>query len=214
MQQLYSSTLSNPSFIQGFTRYVSYRIILKTLVVISIVLVILLSIPNYALAAPCSNAKLANNLKNILVEKISIPVSSTDISEAASFKKMKIYFSAKTGGTIETGSDLNLTDLKDVNGYALVDFRMNKGLKEIPIIKSYLQSQFADATDLIRVSNVYASLVLKDANDKEIASYAFKIREGRNEVPICEFGKLKQDVKSIHVKVNSFDGDFSVKHSF
>lgn len=127
---------------------------------------------------------------------------------------MKISYNNKIESTLETGSELNLSNLEGATGYALVEFKINTSLNRIPAIENYLKSKYLNATSFINVPYADALLVLKDSTDKEVVNHAFELKEGSNEIPICEFRDQKKEVSSIEVKLKSFRGEFLISHSF
>lgn len=191
----------------------------KVIVSICLALMIVLGVPQNALASSCSGwwkgeSELAENLKKIIVGNVSVPVQSTDLSGVADFKKLLISVNTATSATVESGSVANLSDLKDATGHASVQFQVHGNLNKVPLIKSYLDSQYPSVVDAIRVSNVNAVLVFLASDGTRIATHPFKLEEGKNEVTICEFGKFKKDVSNIDINIKSFDGSFNVSHSF
>lgn len=195
-----------------------YKNIARLFIAICFALLVLLEIPSDALAESCkgfwgNEIELTDSLKKVLISKIPIPVSSSDISGAASFRNMKVSFNKKVGSTLETGNELNMLNLEGATGYALVEFRVNTSLNGIPVIKDYLESKYLSAASF-DVPFADALLVLKDSTGKEVATHAFELRGGSNEITICEFGHFKKEARSIEVKVKSFTGNLSINHSF
>ena len=176
---------------------------MSSFIALCMAVVVCFAIPSHALAASCSSQKLPDNIKKILLDHSTIPIISSDIGDAATLRNLLISFNAKTGGTVETGKDFNLADLQDANGYAHVELQAKK-LSEIQIIKSYLAKTYPDAASQIKVSNVNTSLSFIDATGKEVGTHTFKLEEGKNDIPLCEFGKFKDEIKKIGVKVKSF----------
>ncbi len=177
--------------------------------------------PNNAFAEECpgfwgEEQKLPNDLKEILINEVAIPVISPDISgadklsENAKFKNLIVSYTLKQGSKVETGSKLDLLTLKDANGYASVEFKINY-LEDVSKISEYLKKIHSYYIDSIY--NVQAKLQFKDKDGREISSKPFKLRTGNNKVIICNDTKTK-GVSTIEIEVLSFEGKYHISHEF
>jgi len=222
------------NFVVIFKQYIVYKTIVQLLSGFCLILIVVFGFPSHALATtPCTGfwgneIPLTDNLKKILISGVKIPVSSPDIGDASSFKNLIIVYHIKEEqqGVLETGNQLDLSYLKNATGYAQVDFTVNKPLREIPVIKAYLDSKYPDISrvqypDISRFSDistkVEATILFNDSSNKTVSSHNFDLQRF-NEIPICNFGEIKSDIKSITVKINSFSFqgkvDISIKHLF
>ena len=201
--------------------YGAYRKIIQALLVVCLVFIFILGFPSQVVASPCTigwggETSLPSNLKDILLSRRSVPVSSPDFGDTASFKNLIIVYRKALEGTVETGKDISFEDLKNATGYAKVAFTVLKSFNEIPVIKDVLNSKYPGLSQLIKVNNVKAKLLFHDPNGKLVRSSDFRLEEWRNqnEIPICDFESIKSGVKDIVVKLDSFDGGFHFSHHF
>ncbi|MGA9382801.1 MAG: hypothetical protein WBV73_28910 [Phormidium sp.] len=224
-------------FLIVFKQYIVYRKIVQFLSIFCLILLLVFGFPTHAFATPSTECSkfwggeipLAENLKNILVSGVKIPVNSPDIADVSSFKNLIIVYHVKEEqkGILETGNQLNVSYLKNATGYAKVEFRVNEPLREIPVIKAYLNSeypdiyhvQYPDVSRFINISTkVGATLLFNDSSNKTVLSHEFDLKEFKNEIPICDFENIKTDIKTITVKIKSFsfhgEIDISINHLF
>jgi len=195
---------------------------IKILLCFILSLVLFCLSPSNAIAEECpgfwgEEQKLPDDLKEVLINEVAIPVVSPDIvgvndlSENIKFKNLMVSYTLKQGSKIETGSKLDRITLKDANGYASVEFKVNY-LGDIAKISEYLKENPPFVSDIY---NVQARLSLKDKNGKEIASKPFQLKTGNNRIILCNNIQTR-GVSSIEIKILSFQGKYQyyVSHEF
>ncbi|MGI0482014.1 hypothetical protein ACN4EE_14670 [Geminocystis sp. CENA526] len=178
------------------------------LIVVSLCLLILISFPQKVFAS-CTPRSLPNSIKQIIANNIPIPVLSPDIQDAVNNTNLIIQYKVDTEYGIVTGQKINFADLKGAKGYLSLRFQLKEDYGNIPVIKNYMDSHFSSYASLFNIRNVEASYEIIDQKDKVSYSSTFPLRTNNN-IDLCfDYNQLKDGIKEIKIKINSFKIDYT-----